>query len=84
GHARSVGLIGAIDLVSDKSSKAQYPATDKVAAKVMAAARKHGLILRALPGDAVGFCPPLIISDDQIDDMFDAVGDALNDVQQSL
>jgi len=84
GHARSVGLIGAIELVSDKSSKAQYPTTDKMAAKVMSSARKHGLIVRALPGDAIGFCPPLIINDEQIDDMFDAVGDALNDVQLSL
>ncbi|MEE9322203.1 MAG: aminotransferase [Granulosicoccus sp.] len=84
GQARTVGLIGAIELVKDKSSKAQYPVTDKMAAKVMAAAREHGLILRALPGDAIGFCPPLIIDDEQIDDMFDAVADALNDVQKSL
>lgn len=82
GHARSVGLIGAIELVADKNSKESFPAADKVAVKVMAAARKHNLILRAVPGDAVAFCPPLIINDDQIDEMFDAVTDALNDVMQ--
>ncbi len=84
GHARSVGLIGAIELVSDKASKEQFPAADKVAAKVMAAARARNLILRAVPGDSVAFCPPLIINDDQIDEMFDAVTDALNDVHQTL
>ena len=84
GHARSVGLIGAIELVADKGSKEQFPPSDKMAAKVMAAARKHNLILRAVPGDSVAFCPPLIINDDQIDEMFDAVTDALNDVHQGL
>lgn len=84
GHARSVGLIGAIELVADKSTKEQYPAAEKMAAKVMAAARKRNLILRATPGDSVAFCPPLIINDEQIDEMFDAVADALNDVHRSL
>ena len=84
GHSRSVGLIGAIELVADKSDKTSFPAADKIAVQVMAAARKHNLILRALPGDIVGFCPPLIINDDQIDEMFDAVTDALNDTHQAL
>ncbi len=84
GHARSVGLIGAVELVSNKSTKEQFPASDKIAAQVIAAARKHNLILRAVPGDTVAFCPPLIINDDQIDEMFDAVTDALNDVHTSV
>lgn len=80
GDARSVGLLGAIELVADKASKASFPATDKIAVQVAEAARRHNLILRAVPGDTVAFCPPLIITDDQIDEMFDAVSDALNDV----
>jgi len=84
GHSRSVGLIGAIELVADKTSKQAFPATDKMAVQVMAAARNHNLILRALPGDTIGFCPPMIINDDQIDEMFDAVADALNDVYNAL
>jgi len=83
GDARSVGLIGAIELVADKSSKSSFPAADKMAVKVLAAARKHNLILRATPGDTIAFCPPLIINDDQIDEMFDAVSDALNEVHQT-
>lgn len=80
GHARSVGLIGAIELVKDKATKQSFPAADKIAVQVAEAARKHNLILRAVPGDGVAFCPPLIINDEQIDEMFDAVTDALNDV----
>ncbi|MFK7858457.1 MAG: aminotransferase [Granulosicoccus sp.] len=83
GHARSVGLIGAVELVADKSSKEPFPAAEKIAVQVMAAARKHNLVLRATPGDTVAFCPPLIINNDQIDEMFDAVTDALNDVYKA-
>ncbi len=84
GNARSVGLIGAVELVANKSSKESFPVADKMAVQVMAAARKHNLILRAVPGDTVAFCPPLIINNDQIDEMFDAVTDALNDVHRAI
>ena len=84
GHARSVGLIGAIELVADKGSKAPFPADEKIALKVFAAAKEHGLIVRAVPGDAIAFCPPLIVDEDGIDAMFDAVGEALEDVRRGL
>ena len=84
GNARGVGLIGAVELVADKGTKASFPAHEKIAVQVAAAARAHGLIVRPTPGDSVAFCPPLIIEPDEIDAMFDAVGEALNDVQRGL
>lgn len=84
GHTRSVGLIGAIEIVQDKASRASFPASDKVAVRIAAAARNHGLIVRPVPGDGIAFCPPLIIDDAEIDEMFDAMGDALNDIQAVL
>ena len=84
GHARSVGLIGAIELVKDKADKSSFAASEKIAVQVANAARKHNLVVRATPGDSVAFCPPLIITDEQIDEMFDAVTQALNDVQDTL
>ena len=83
GEARQVGLIGAVELVRDKASKEQFPPADKVAAQVANAARKHGVILRATPGDGVAFCPPMIIEDDQIDEMFDGVAAALDEIRNS-
>ena len=41
------------------------------------------MILRALPGDIVGFCPPLIISEDELHDLFDRVELAM-DAMQSI
>lgn len=83
GQARGVGLIGAIELVADKSSKQAFPAERKIAMAVSAAAKNHGVIVRPVPGDTVAFCPPLIIDEDGIDELFDAVGAALNDVLAS-
>lgn len=80
GNSRSVGLIGAIELVADKSTREQFEVSEKMAVKVAAAARRHNLIVRPTPGDSVAFCPPLIIKESEIEQMFDAVTDALNDV----
>jgi len=80
GQARGVGLIGAVELVQDKDTRQQYPVAEKMNAKVVAAARERGLVVRATPGDSIAFCPPLIISDDEIDELFDAMTDALSAV----
>ena len=84
GHTRGVGLIGGLELVEDKASKAQYPVADKVAMQVVNAARQHGVILRAIPGDGIGICPPLIINEAEINEMFDAIERALDDIHASL
>ena len=45
----------------------------------MNCALEHGLIVRALINDTLGICPPLIIEEPQIDDLFDRLGRALDD-----
>lgn len=78
GEARGVGLLGAVELVADKSTRTPFQPTAGVAAHAGQEALRYGLITRAL-GDTFNFCPPLIISHAQIDDMFDAAGKALDD-----
>lgn len=78
GHARAKGLIGAIELVADKASKRAFDPKAGIANAVVSAAQENGLIVRALAGDIVAFCPPLIIQAEQIDVMFDAVERALD------
>ena len=84
GNARGVGLIAGLEIVEDKASRAQYPVADKVAAQVVASAREHGVIVRALPGDGIGICPPLIISEEQVHEMFDGIARALDDVHARI
>lgn len=87
GEARGVGLIGAIEIVRDKESREQFDPAMKVAPSVAANCLPHGLILRPLPGDVVGICPPLIITNDEVDLLFDrleaGLADTLNGMQQA-
>ena len=81
GHTRACGLIGAVELVANKSDKRAFDAAAGIGAAVVAAAQRNGLILRALAGDIVAFCPPLIITTEQVNEMFDAVEKALDEVE---
>ena len=79
GNTRSVGMIGAMEFSSEPESKAKFDPTHKIAARAVAVIQEHGVILRALPGDIIGFCPPLVINGDELDDMFDRVEAALDE-----
>ena len=81
GHTRAKGLIGAAELVADKASKRAFDPKMTVGAAAQANVQKHGVILRALGGDILAFCPPLIITEAEIDDMFDRVEKALDDTE---
>ncbi len=84
GHARGVGLIGAVELVADKATKRPFPAKRKAAVLVSAKASRQGLLVRPLPGDAIGICPPLIITESEVDDLFDRLARALDDARGEL
>ena len=81
GDARGVGLIGAVELVSDKETKASFDANKGVGAYLMNRCEANGVILRAL-GDTLAFCPPLIISEDQVDELFARFATALDETLQ--
>jgi 4-aminobutyrate--pyruvate transaminase len=69
GEARGIGLIGAIELVADKRTKEPFALPPTVGPYAQARAQAHGLLVRAA-GDAVAFCPPLIITEREIDELF--------------
>ena len=77
GHTRGVGLIGAMEFVSQENSNKPFQQKGKVGKLFMDLAKEEGLIVRAI-GDIIAFCPPLIISDEQINDMFDIVDNVLD------
>jgi 4-aminobutyrate--pyruvate transaminase len=78
GEARGTGLIGAVEVVADRATKASFPVAAGVAAHAGQRALSHGVITRAL-GDTVNMCPPLIIDKAQIDALFDGIRGALDD-----
>ncbi|MCB1972248.1 MAG: aminotransferase class III-fold pyridoxal phosphate-dependent enzyme [Geminicoccaceae bacterium] len=84
GEARGVGLLGGLELVRDKATREQYPVSAKAAPTLAQNCVAHGLILRPLPGDAIGICPPLIIKDGEIDELFDRLWKALDDTLPAM
>jgi 4-aminobutyrate--pyruvate transaminase len=78
GEVRGIGLVGAIELVADKVTKASFDPSDGVGPFLVKRGHHHGVILRAM-GDAIAFCPPLIIQENEIDLMFERFALALED-----
>ena len=78
GEARGVGLVGACELVADKATKRAFDAKRAVGAKCMAFCQKHGLIVRAI-GDAVAVCPPYIVTEEQVEEIFTLFERGLDD-----
>ena len=74
GDVRGAGLLAAIEIVTDRTTRRPFPAADGIAGRVTDAARDLGLILYPSSGCADGdngdlllLGPPLIISDDEVD-----------------
>ena len=84
GQARGVGLIGALELVANKETRQLFEPDVKPAVRVVARALEQELILRATPGDSVAVCPPLIISESEIDHLFDRLTTALDQTAEEL
>jgi 4-aminobutyrate--pyruvate transaminase len=78
GEARGSGLVGACELVKSKEKKTAFDAKLAVGAKCMNFCQSHGLIVRAI-GDAIAVCPPFIMTDAQVDEMFDRFREGLDD-----
>lgn len=79
GEAQGIGLIGAIQLVKSKTPRAFFEPAAAVAAFFARTAQEHGLIVRPLFGDRVALCPPLIMTEAEIDEMFRRFAKALDD-----
>ena len=66
GEVRTIGLINAIELVKDKSTKEPLDYTKRTGYQIYKKALKKGVLLRPL-GDVIYFNPPLIIEESDMD-----------------
>ena len=66
GNIRGKGLMCAVELVEDRSTKKPFDAADKVGPRVHRQALTRGLLSR-IKGDSYLLAPPLIISEEQLD-----------------
>ncbi|SLN19574.1 aminotransferase [Roseisalinus antarcticus] len=79
GEWRGKGLMGALEAVADKASKTPFPGTLSVSERIANTCTDHGLICRPL-GQSVVLCPPFIMTDAQMAEMFEKLGAALTKV----
>lgn len=77
GETRGEGLIGGVELVADKDTRRAFDPIGKIGALANVQAQTHGLLMRNI-GDTLALCPPLIISADEIADLFERLENALD------
>jgi putrescine---pyruvate transaminase len=80
GEVRGEGLIGAIDLLP-RGGRASLQAPPVLGVNAAALAREEGVIVRGIR-DLVAISPPLVITADEIDFLFDALARVLDRVAE--
>ena len=79
GEWRGKGLMGAVEAVADKATKTPFAGDLSVSERIANACTDNGLICRPL-GQAVVLCPPFIMTEAQMDEMFEKLNRALDGV----
>ncbi len=86
GEVRGIGMIGALELVADKNSRARF--SDEVNAGLICRNNcvKNGLIMRSC-GETMVISPPFIITHEQVDELIakarQSLDDTLADIKNS-
>jgi 4-aminobutyrate--pyruvate transaminase len=83
GEVRGVGLIAAVEVVTDKAAKKALDPVGKLGAMVAGLLQENGVIGRAM-GDALAFCPPMIITEREVDTLVDAFQASLDEAARRI
>jgi putrescine aminotransferase len=84
GEVRSLGLIGAVEIVSKTGTNQRFTGTEGKAGPIVRdACIRNGLMVRGIR-DSIVMCPPLIITHAEIDRMIDIIGRSLREVEPAL
>ncbi len=83
GDVRCIGLIGALELVRDKSTKEPFPFEERAGWRVYRKGLRRNLILRPL-GDVIYFFLPLCIKREELEDIMERAFAVLSEVEREL
>ncbi len=78
GEVRGAGLLAAVEFVANKSTGEAFKGS-AIGAYAQQACQKHGLITRSVAGSSLAFCPPLIITLEQVDELIEKFSKSLQD-----
>ncbi len=80
GESRHRGLLGALELVSDKATKRRFDPALGLADRLFDAGYRNGLVFRAFADDILGFAPALCFSADEFAQMGERLTKTLDEV----
>lgn len=83
GEARSLGLMGALELVADKASGERFDSSQAVGNLCRDICFETGLVMRSV-GDTMIISPPLVITHEQIDALVSLARAALDETARQL
>ncbi len=84
GEARSLGLIGAVEIVAEKGTNKRFKGAEGTAGPIVRdLCIKNGLMVRGIR-DSIVMCPPLIITEAEIDRLVDIIEKSLNEADPIL
>lgn len=85
GEVRGVSLLGALEFVADPAHRTRFDPAHKVGPRIAAACLAEGLIARAMPhGDILGFAPPLVVNEAEVDEIVRRARRAVDSVTDAL
>lgn len=80
GDARSRGLLGALELVADKTTKARFDPSLKLSELIAERAYQNKLIFRAFTDNILGFAPALCFGALEFEQLFERLSKTLDQV----
>jgi putrescine---pyruvate transaminase len=84
GEVRSVGLLGAVEIVSEPGTNQRWGGKEGTAGPMVRdLCIKNGLMVRGIR-DSIVMCPPLIITHQQIDDLVGIIAKSLDEALPKL
>src|SRR5438034_2367696 len=84
GDVRGLGLLGAVELGKDRTTKERFEVCAGAARNVWLAALQEGVIVRPLTGDVVAISPPFVITEQQIDRIVETLHTSIDAVSRKL
>ena len=83
GEVRGVGMVAGIEFVENKETKKPFMPIGKMGQLVAKICQKNGLIVRAI-GDTIAICPPLIITEEQMHQLFDILDSSIEEASKQI
>ena len=83
GDVRGIGLMLAVELVTDRETKARFPKEFDLAGRLAAKFREAGLILRP-GGNVISISPPLCITRPDVDEILSVLDRVIGEIEVEI